>query len=91
MSGTEAVSFVRGFSEGWIEQVGTKREHRGSGLAAALIQAAMRAFALDGNEYATLEVDTENSTNPHGLNTRLVFNRTNGCGDHTQAVEQQPN
>jgi mycothiol synthase len=95
--GGEAVAFVkcavfphdedyRGFSEGWIEQVGTKREHRGNGLAAVLIRAAMRVFASDGIEYATLEVDTENPTGAHGLYTRLGFERVGGYVDYTKVV-----
>jgi mycothiol synthase len=97
VTGGEAVAFVkcvvfphdadfRGFSEGWIEQVGTKREHRGNGLAATLIGAAMRVFASDGIEYATLEVDTENPTGAHGLYARLGFERVGGYVDYTSVV-----
>ena len=76
----------RGYTEGWIEQIGTKRAHRGNGLAAALIRAAMRAFASDGIEYATLEVDTENPTGAHGIYTRLGFERVRGYVDYTRVV-----
>jgi mycothiol synthase len=97
LAGSEAVAFVqcavyphdaadRGYTEGWIEQIGTKRAHRGNGLAAALIRAAMRAFASDGIEYATLEVDTENPTGAHGLYTRLGFERVRGYVDYTRVV-----
>jgi mycothiol synthase len=97
LSGTEAVAFVqcavyphdaadRGYTEGWIEQIGTKRAHRGNGLAAALIRAAMRAFASDGIQYATLEVDTENPTGAHGIYTRLGFERVRGYVDYTRVV-----
>ena len=78
---------LRGYTEGWIEQVGTARAHRGRGLAAALIQSAMAAFASSGIEYATLEVDTENPTGAHGLYTGLGFERVRGYVDYTKVVD----
>lgn len=97
VDGAEPVAFVkcsvfpndaadRGFSEGWIEQVGTRRDHRGRGLAAALIEAAMTVFASDGIQFATLEVDTENPTGAHGLYSRLGFERADGYVDYTRVV-----
>lgn len=94
----EAVAFVhsavfpddatdRGYSEGWIDQVGTRRAHRGNGLAAALIRSAMRVFAHAGIEYATLEVDSESPTGAHGLYARLGFERVRGYVDYTLVVE----
>jgi ribosomal protein S18 acetylase RimI-like enzyme len=78
---------LRGYTEGWIEQVGTARAHRGRGLAAALIQSAMAAFASSGIEYATLEVDTENPTGAHALYTGLGFERVRGYVDYTKVVD----
>jgi ribosomal protein S18 acetylase RimI-like enzyme len=78
---------LRGYTEGWIEQVGTARAHRGRGLAAALIQSAMAVFASSGIEYATLEVDTENPTGAHGLYTGLGFERVRGYVDYTKVVK----
>ncbi len=78
---------LRGYTEGWIEQVGTVRAHRGRGLAAALIQSAMAVFASSGIEYATLEVDTENPTGAHGLYTGLGFERVRGYVDYTKVVD----
>jgi mycothiol synthase len=97
LRGTEAVAFVkcsvyphdavdRGYTEGWIEQVGTKRAHRGQRLAGSLIQAAMRRLASEGIEYATLEVDTENPSGAHGLYARLGFERVRGYVDYTRVV-----
>ena len=97
LSGTEAVAFVkcsvyphdavdRGYTEGWIEQVGTKRAHRGQRLAGSLIQTAMGRLASDGLEYATLEVDTENPSGAHGLYARLGFDRVRGYVDYTRVV-----
>ncbi len=98
VNGTVPVAFVRcgvypydaelrGYTEGWIEQVGTARAHRGRGLAAALIQSAMAVFASTGIEYATLEVDTENPTGAHGLYTGLGFERVRGYVDYTKVVD----
>ncbi len=63
----------QGFTEGWTDLLGVRREYRGRGIAAALLRASMRAYAASGIEYAGLDVDTENPTGALGLYTRLGY------------------
>ncbi|MCB1247415.1 MAG: GNAT family N-acetyltransferase [Acidimicrobiia bacterium] len=77
----------RGYSEGWIESVGTIRSHRGRGLARSVINAAMASFKAAGIEYATLEVDAENPTGATGLYASLGFERVRGYIDYTLIVD----
>ena len=79
----------KGYSEGWIEGVGTARSHRGLGLARLVICEAMKVFAADGLEYATLEVDTENPTGATGLYANLGFERVNGFIEYTRTVQRR--
>ncbi len=51
-----------GYSEGWTHQLGVRRAWRGRGVAKALLAATAVAFADEGLEYATLDVDAENPT-----------------------------
>ena len=56
-----------GFSEGWTHQLGVRRPWRGQGIATALLSATAGAFAVEGLEYAALDVDAENPTGALGL------------------------
>ncbi|WP_448072085.1 GNAT family N-acetyltransferase [Georgenia yuyongxinii] len=47
-----------GFSEGYTEQIGVRRDHRGRGLARVLLAGVIRALAADGIESSALAVDT---------------------------------
>lgn len=98
LDGDQPVSYVlcgqyphdwedRGYSEGWIEGVGTIRSHRGRGLASVLICATMRVFVDMDLEYATLEVDSENPTGAAGLYAKLGFERVRGFIDYTRVEE----
>jgi ribosomal protein S18 acetylase RimI-like enzyme len=62
-----------GIQEGWIHGLGTLRKWRRQGLASALLNASMEAFQQQGLEYATLGVDTENTTGALGIYERLGF------------------
>nr|WP_246221080.1 GNAT family N-acetyltransferase [Phytoactinopolyspora mesophila] len=66
---------AQGFSEGWTDLLGVRREYRGRGIAGALLAASMAAFAESGIEYAGLDVDTENPTGALGAYTRLGYDR----------------
>jgi ribosomal protein S18 acetylase RimI-like enzyme len=79
----------KGYTEGFIEGVGTARSHRGLGLARILICEAMKAFAASGLEFATLEVDTENPTGATGLYANLGFERVNGFIEYTKTVDRK--
>lgn len=100
LDGDQPVSYVlsavyphdradKGYSEGWIEGVGTARSHRGRGLARILICEAMKVFAADGLEYATLGVDTENPTGATNLYANLGFERVNGFVQYTKTLDRR--
>ncbi len=63
----------RGFSEGYTELLGVRREFRGRGLAQALLADAMRRFAAAGMEKASLDVDSENPTGALALYTKMGY------------------
>lgn len=65
----------QGYSEGWTDLLAVRREHRGKGVAAGLLTAAMAAYADAGMEYAGLDVDTDNPTGALGLYSRLGYVR----------------
>lgn len=64
---------VHGRHEAWVESLGTLREHRGRGVATALLGASMHAMRNAGFEWIGLDVDSANPTGAHGLYTRLGF------------------
>lgn len=64
---------LSGYNEGWIGQLGTRREWRRRGLATGLLCLSMQAFKAAGLDYATLGVDTENPTGALGIYERLGF------------------
>ncbi len=64
---------VAGYSSGYTELLGVRREWRGRGVAVALLATVMRAYAADGVEYAELGVDTANPSGAHGLYARLGY------------------
>lgn len=51
---------AQGHSEGFTELLGVLREHRGAGLARALLSAVLGALYRDGIDVAALDVDMEN-------------------------------
>jgi mycothiol synthase len=64
---------VRGYSFGYTQGLGSRRAYRGRKIAVAALAAGMRAFATDGMQYASLDVDTENPTGAHGLYASLGY------------------
>lgn len=65
-----------GYSEGYIDLLGVRREWRGKRVATALLTQAMRAYAAEGIEYAGLGVDTENPSGAFGIYSALGFEPT---------------
>lgn len=68
---------LRGFSEGYTELLGVRREFRGRGLAQALLADAMRRFAAAGMEKASLDVDSDNPTGALALYTKMGYRTVN--------------
>jgi mycothiol synthase len=69
---------VRGYSFGYTELLGVRRAYRGRRVAVAALAAGMRAFAADGMQYASLDVDTENPSGAHGLYASLGYAKVSG-------------
>jgi ribosomal protein S18 acetylase RimI-like enzyme len=69
-------SEAHGRHEAWIDSLGTLKEHRGKGVATALLAASMHAMRDAGFESAGLDVDSANPTGAHGLYRRLGFELT---------------
>lgn len=64
---------AQGFSEGWTERLGVRPNHRGQGIAKALLAASMRSFATAGLEGAGLGVDSVNPFGAVGLYRALGY------------------
>lgn len=69
---------VAGYSSGYIEMLGVRREYRGRKIAIALLAAAMTAYKEDGIDYAELDVDTDNPSGAFGLYSTLGFTKVQG-------------
>lgn len=67
----------RGFSEGYTELLGVRRQFRGRGVARALLADAMRRFAAAGLEVASLDVDSENQTGALALYEKMGYSAVN--------------
>ncbi len=64
---------IHGRHEAWVDSLGTLKEHRGQGIATALLTESMRVIAEAGFDSVGLDVDSANPTGAHGLYTRLGF------------------
>jgi mycothiol synthase len=64
---------IHGRHEAWVDSLGTLREHRGRGVATALLTESMRRMSSAGFDSIGLDVDSANPTGAHGLYTRLGF------------------
>lgn len=63
----------QGFTEGYTELLGVRREWRGRGLATYLLGRTARVFAAAGHPFATLGVDADNSTGALALYRSLGY------------------
>jgi mycothiol synthase len=64
-----------GFTEGWTHQLGVRRPWRGRGVATVLLDLSAAAFAAEGLDFATLDVDAENPTGALGLYESQGYHR----------------
>ncbi|MFF2317061.1 GNAT family N-acetyltransferase [Arthrobacter sp. NPDC058097] len=64
---------IRGFTEGYTDLLGVRREFRGRGIAQALLADAMRRFAAAGMDKASLDVDSENPTGAMALYRKMGY------------------
>ncbi|MBZ2195645.1 GNAT family N-acetyltransferase [Occultella gossypii] len=75
-----------GWTEGYIDILGVRREWRGQRIATALLARAMAAYREDGMEYAGLGIDTDQPTGAFGLYGNLQFEPTRGSTMYTIEV-----
>lgn len=68
---------ARGYSEGYTDLLGVRREYRGRGIAQALLADAMRRFAAAGMDRASLDVDSENPTGALALYEKMGYAAVN--------------
>ncbi len=64
---------ITGRRDGWIDSLGTLREHRGRGIASGLIAHSLHAFAEAGMNSSMLGVDTDNPSGAYGIYERLGY------------------
>lgn len=69
----DAYAQATGRREAYVAKVGTRREHRGRGLAGLLLREALRRYRDAGFDEAALDVDSENPTGALGLYQRAGF------------------
>lgn len=67
---------VEGRREGYTDELGVARTHRGRGIAGALLHASMRRFADDDMDAAALSVDAANPTGALRLYEALGYRQT---------------
>lgn len=71
------IAVSRGFTEGYTDLLGVRRDYRGRGIASALLADAMRRFAAAGLDKASLDVDSENPTGALALYTKMGYTVVN--------------
>jgi mycothiol synthase len=64
---------VTGRREAYVGKLGTLREHRGKGIAGALLVHCLHAYREAGFDEASLDVDSENPTGALGIYERAGF------------------
>lgn len=75
-----------GRREAYVGKVGTRREHRGRGLAGALLGHALLAYQAAGYDEASLDVDSENPTGALGIYRRAGFGVESRWTDYAERV-----
>ncbi|MCL2515296.1 MAG: GNAT family N-acetyltransferase [Microbacteriaceae bacterium] len=72
----------QGYSSAYLDLLGTRREHRGHGIASALLARVLEASRAAGFDRAVFDVDTPHPTSPVELYTAQGFVAT----DHRQVA-----
>jgi mycothiol synthase len=68
---------LQGFTSCYVDLVGTTRDWRKRGIAAAVLTSTLAAVAADGIDRVVLDVDSDSPTGAVGLYERLGFAETN--------------
>jgi mycothiol synthase len=69
----DAYQAATGRREAYVAKVGTRREHRGRGLASILLARALSEYREAGYDEASLDVDSENPTGALAIYERAGF------------------
>jgi len=69
----DAYFAATGRREAYVAKVGTRREHRGRGIAGALLAHSLALYQQAGFDEASLDVDSENPTGALGIYERAGF------------------
>jgi mycothiol synthase len=69
----EAYEAATGRREAYLAKIGVRREHRGRGLASALLRHSLRTYRDQGFDESSLDVDTNNPTGAFGLYERAGY------------------
>lgn len=69
----EAYEAATGRSEAYLAKIGVRREHRGRGIASALLRHALHSYRDAGFAESALDVDTNNPTGAYGLYERAGY------------------
>jgi ribosomal protein S18 acetylase RimI-like enzyme len=69
----EAYEAATGRSEAYLAKIGVRREHRGRGLASALLRHSLHHYQAAGFAESALDVDTNNPTGAYGLYERAGY------------------
>ena len=75
-----------GRREAFVAKVGTRREHRGRGLAGLLLRHVLREYRAAGYDEAALDVDSENPTGALGIYRGAGFEVESTFADYTRTV-----
>lgn len=75
-----------GRREAYVGKVGTRREHRGRGLAGLLLRHALHEYRAAGYDEACLDVDSENPTGALGIYQRAGFEVESRWTDYSADV-----
>lgn len=79
-----------GRREAYVGKVGTRREHRGRGLASLLLAHALQEYRTAGYDEAALDVDSENPTGALGVYRRAGFEVESRWTDYALTVPAVP-
>ena len=69
---------VNGFTSGYIDNLGVRRDYRGQKVALKLLDAVFKRFRSNGMQYAELDVDSDNPTGASDWYTQLGFDVASG-------------
>jgi ribosomal protein S18 acetylase RimI-like enzyme len=78
-----------GRREAYVGKVGTRREHRGRGLAGLLLRHALREYQAAGYDEASLDVDSENPTGALGVYRGAGFEVEKRFADYTARLPRR--